>query len=377
MENAVIKARSFHDDIVLRLIFVIMNELLNGISNKYADPAIPLLYFSLVTAITVFPLVVFSNVKQQPFAQDMLEFCVIDLTIKCAGIATFVFAHDTLYQPYIAIQDIAVKIIYLALWLRIFWPCREKTLDLYRNWPVFGPIGLWHKLRKAPWPLCPATARQALAAYAGMVAAGVAGYWLWRYQISNVQVFVAVGQLAILAFIAVVIPPRAMRWWQAHQAAIEADRAAKDAAERAASQARQIIMQQAQQSVDFEAAKIAAEYQAKAAHDEAAQLREQLANPPPIAAPEAPPPHPVLAMLDRNSDNFDAGLYLTLLARQERTKYTGKTKEQAKLEIYEALAPVAVELGIRSTWRTKRHQPNRALLESCIMAGLVGFGGEA
>ncbi len=156
---------------------------------------------------------------------------------------------------------------------------------------------------------------------------------------------------------------------RAAEAANEAAQRAADAAAQEAEQARRIIAQQAQQSLEIEAARIAAQHHAELAQAEATQLREQLANPPQAE----PPVHPALAMLDPEQESFDAGLYLTLLAIQERGKYLGKSKEHAKECIFETLAPTAMKLGVKSKWRIKRHQPNRKQLENCIMAGLVGF----
>ncbi|MEN9866487.1 MAG: hypothetical protein RL748_2077 [Pseudomonadota bacterium] len=373
MDNAALKDRSFHDDVVLRMIFVGMNELVNALVNKYANADLPFMYFLMITAPTVFFLCFFSTTKQTPFIQDLREFCSFDLVVNTIFIIAFFLPDASLFKDLTPIRDVAIKIIYVALWLRIFWPCQQATHEIYYNWPTFGPIGVWRKFRKTPWQLHPATDLQAFAAYAGIAASGVVGYYLWRYNIRQAEILNNIGQFAILVFIVVTAPPRAKRWWQEHLARIEADRIAKETAERAAAEARQIIMQQAQQSVEFEAARYAAEHQAKAAQDEAAQLRDQLANPPQA---EPPPPHPVLAMLDRNSPTFDAGLYLTMLARQERIKHTGKTKERTKQDIYDTLAPIAVELGVTPKWRSKQDQPNRTILDSCIMAGLVGFGDE-
>lgn len=394
-DYAALKNRSFDDDVVLRIIFVGMNELSNALVNKYASADAPLLYFPLLIAPTAFFIYFFATIKQTPFVQDLREFCAFDLALNTTFAAAFFLPDPQLFRNLTPIRDVAIKAIYVALWLRIFWPCQQTSTETYHNWPTFGPIGLWHKFRKLPWQHCPATDSQAAAAYIGIVVSGLVGYYLWQHKIRQVDILYSIGQFTALIILAKTAPPRAKRWWQAHLARLEEDRAAKEAAQQAADaakeaaqraadaaaqeaeQARRIITQQAQQSLEIEAARIAAEHHAELVQAEAMQLREQLANPPQAEPPPLPPPHPALAMLDPEQAPFDAGFYLTLRAIQERSKYIGKSKEHAKNCIFETLAPVAMDLGVKSKWRIKRDQPNRKQLENCIMAGLVGFEEES
>jgi hypothetical protein len=359
-------------------------------------------------APTAFLVYLFATIKQTAFVQDAREFCIINLAIQILFAGSFVFAHDTLYPDLKPIRAVGIKIIYVALWLRILWPCQQSATETYHNWPTFGPLGLWHKWRQKPWQLCPATEWQAVAAYVGLALSGLAGYCFWRFKISNVEVFAGICQITALATVAKFAPARAKLWWQAYLASIEAERTAKAAAERAASaakaeadraalaakeemeraamlaareaaEARQIISQQAQRSVHSEADKIAAERAAQAAEDQIVDLHAQLAS---MAArlaelqAIAAQPNPTARYLDRNAKEFDAGFYLTWQVLQERGKYNGKTKDRAKFGLFEELAPLAMELGVKPKDRKRQNQPNRTLLESCIMAGLVGFGGE-
>jgi hypothetical protein len=395
MDGAALRNRSFHDDLVFRLVFVGLNEISNAWVNQFANSALPLHFFALVAVPILFFLCFFSTLEQTAFVQDVREFCVIDLARIIVGVGTFLFAHDTLYQWFKPISAAGSKIVYVALWIRICWPCQHEGLDKYHNWPTFGPLGLWHKLRKTPWQLCPATQWQTVAVYVGLCVAGVVGYCLWRYDVKQVDIFNRVCQFAALAAIAKIAPTKAKHWWQAHMARIEAERIAKAEAEREASaakaaleraaveaeraeaEARRIIVQQAQQSVDVEAAKITAERLAQAAQAEIADLRTQLASMARIIEEQsATSANPLLPYLDRNANEFDPGIYLTWLALLERSKYLGKTKDRAKTAIFDTLTPIAMELGIKPKDRRRQNQPNRTLLESCIMAGLVGFSAE-
>ncbi len=196
----------FNNDIVFRLGALALAAALKGCVDLYFDfnqnPIhgffiAPILNNALFLWLSSFCI-------KTAFTQDVKELALIELLASTLFYIFFLSpktpttnAIYTFFDNYIRLF---LKVTYVIFVVRIYWPCKNNASGECVNWPVFGFIGLYFKIRKIEYRVEPPTSRQAILAYATISIACVIGYILWRNGVKNAYITQAIPAILIFGF---------------------------------------------------------------------------------------------------------------------------------------------------------------------------------
>ena len=198
----------FNNDVVLRLGALVFTSALNYCMNLYLEgfPSHHNGYFIALIMSNLAVLWLSLVCIKTSISQDVKEIAVFEVLFLSFRYALYLISRINpsqfldLYHSVSDYQNLFLRITYVIFVARIFWPCKNKDSNEYANWPIFGFIGIYFKIRKIEHRFAPPTVQQSILAYATILASFALGFILWKNGIKNATITQAIPAIFILGF---------------------------------------------------------------------------------------------------------------------------------------------------------------------------------